>query len=313
LFRYGRIAGIDKFGVRGDYSEIFEIEQRIVEKKTATVNLLPSNYLPQNHLITLDFSEDKTKKLFTYYKINDGKWLTYQGGIRLSKEGLNLIQYYSEDKLGNRERIKTKDYILDTEAPHVEMVITNTYQDKEKFVYTGKNSKIEIKVSDLYSGVLSVKTYLRTVNESIEMDWITKQEISIPNNFSEKVVELVVIAADRLGNIKKYSKFFKHDLVPPELMVETISQIDGTARRISVNRISAYDSYSGVRSIFYSLNNSSPQTYFEPILIFEPGEYELKIQAIDNAGNKSAFRYERILVPEPAKKKISANNKNKAN
>jgi hypothetical protein len=78
---------------------------------------LPGNFLPASHLITLDVIEGKAKGWSTYYKINDGKWFNYQGGIHLQKEGSNVIQYYSEDRLGNREKMKTVEYILDSEAP----------------------------------------------------------------------------------------------------------------------------------------------------------------------------------------------------
>ncbi len=47
------------------------------------------------------------------------------------------------------------------------------------------------------------------------------------------------------------------------------------------------------------------QIYREPIMIFEPGEYEIKIQAVDNVGNKSPIQYERIFIAEP--KTISIN------
>ncbi len=302
-YRYGRIAAVDEFGVRGEYSEIFEIEQRIVGKKAPEVVIpLPSNYLGENHSIILDLTEDKTNGWNTYYKINDGKWLTYQGGVQLYKEGLNLIQFYSEDRLGNREKIKTMDYILDREGPNIEVEITNTYEGKDKFTYTGKKSQITITISDLYSGFKSAKTFLRSANESIEMELNKEKSISIPKNFSEKTVELFVIATDRLGNTKTYSKFFKHDLTPPELNILTITKMDGNQRKISISQITANDSSSGVQNIFYSLNNSFLQAYLDPILISEPGEYELQIQAVDNVGNKSKSQYERIYIPSPPQK-----------
>jgi hypothetical protein len=305
-YKYGRIAGIDQYGVRGEYSEIFEIEQRIVEKKAPTPIIpLPSNYLSENHTISLLLNDDKSKGWITYYKINDGKWLTYNDGIRLSHQGLNLIQYYSEDRLGNREKTKTMEYILDTQGPFIEVSFSNTYEDKDKFLFTGKKSSITLSVSDLYSGILSVKTYLRTSNEFFEIEWDPKKSISIPENLSEKILELKVIATDRLGNVNVYSKFFKHDLAPPSLVIESTVKLDGEARQISISRLSADDSYSGVENIFYSLNNSPLQSYLEPIVISEPGEYEIKILAIDRMGNKSAFQYERVFIPDPASKNKS--------
>lgn len=305
-YKYGRIAAIDQYGVRGEYSEIFEIEQRIVEKKAPTPIIpLPSNYLSENHTISLALNDDKSKGWITYYKINDGKWLTYNDGIRLSQEGLNLIQYYSEDRLGNREKIKTMEYILDTQGPFIEVSFSNTYEDKDKFLFTGKKSTITLGVNDFYSGILSVKTYLRTSSEFLEVEWDPKKSIRIPENFSEKILELKVVATDRLGNVAVYSKFFKHDLAPPSLAIESTVKFDGEARQISISRLSAYDSYSGVENIFYSLNNSQLQSYQEPIVISEPGDYEIKILAVDHMGNKSAYQYERVFIPAPIVKNKS--------
>ena len=305
-YRYGRIAGIDEHGVRGEYSEIFEIEQRIVENKPPEpIIQLPQNYLRENHTITLDLDDDKNKLWRTYYKINDGKWLTYSQVIVLSKQGLNILQYYSEDKFGNRERIKTMEYIFDSEGPNIDVTFQNSYTDKENFIFTGKNSTISVKINDLYSGLLSSKIYLRTIYTSQEVEINPKGYIVIPSNLANSTVELFIVSTDRLNNITNYSKFFKHDLMPPELTFESSNKFDGNKRQFSISHIKAHDYFSGLQSIYYSLNKSDMQIYREPIMIFEPGEYEIKIQAVDNVGNKSPIQYERIFIAEP--KTISIN------
>lgn len=301
-YKYGRIAGIDQHGVRGEYSEVFEIEQRIVEKKAPEpVVPLPSNYLGENHLIVLDTTEDKGKHVRVFYKINDGKWLTYQGGITLTKQGVNLVQYYSEDLIGNRERIKTMEYILDTEGPKIDISFQNSYLDKDKITFTGRDSRIEMKVSDLYSGIQSTQVFLRTIYSAKEVEPDNKGVIPISSEFADSTIELFVVSKDRLGNVKTYSRFFKHDLMPPELTIDSITRVDGNARKISINHIQARDYFSGLKNIFYSLNNSEMQTYLEPILILEPGEHELKMQAVDNVGNRTTVQSERIFIPEPVK------------
>ncbi len=217
-YKYGRIAAIDDLGNKGKPSDIFEIESRIMEKrKPNALHSDLSNYLTANHLIQLDSSDNKSKGFVTYYKINDGKWLNYQGGIQLQKEGKNTIQYYSIDLLGNRERMKAVEYILDTEGPLAEFSISDTFQDSEKFLYTNKNSKINLSIQDALSGIQSANVFLRTANESIEIDWNEKESISIPEKFSDRTVELFIVATDRIGNTKTYSKFFRHDIKTPEV------------------------------------------------------------------------------------------------
>jgi|GEM_PF-2014848 hypothetical protein len=307
IFKYGRIAAIDQFGIRGEYSEVFQIEQRIVEEKTqAMIDPLPSNYVGFNHLILLDLKEDKGKNWKTHYKINDGIWQIYNDGIQLTKQGPNLIQYYSEDRLGNREPIKSKEYIFDSEAPEVEMIFSNSFEDSNRIIYTNKNSNVIVNAKDIHSGILSIKTYLRTANDFKEFEW--NEKIIVPENFSEKLIELKVIATDKIGNIKSYSKFFKHDLTPPSVSIETISGLDNHKRQISISQLNANDSTSGIKLIQYSINNSGLQPYLDPIVLSDPGEYEIKFQAIDNVGNRSVYQYERIFISDPVNQKQSSKN-----
>lgn len=301
-FKYGRIAAIDSFGNRGKFSEIFEIEPRIVEKKQQLPKTNLSNYLTTNHLIQLDSNEPKSKGFITYYKINDGKWFNYQGGIQLDKEGKNLIQYYSEDRLGNRERMKAVEYILDTEGPVAEYKFENTFQDFDKYLYTNKDSKIELRIQDRFSGIESTQVFLRTANESIEIDWNESQPITIPDKFSDRTVELFIVAVDRIGNVKTYSQFFRHDLKAPEVSSDIFYKRESNGRLTYITQLSAYDSCSGVQAILYSINNGQVQVYQEPFTITEPGEYELKIYAIDKVGNRSPIQYERIKISENLKK-----------
>ena len=309
-YKYGRIAAVDQFGIRGEYSEVFQIEQRIVEKKIqAPIDPLPSNYVGFNHLILLDLREDKSKNWKTHYKINDEVWQIYNDGIQLTKQGPNLIQYYSEDRLGNREPIKSKEYIFDSEAPDVEMIFTSSFEDNNRILYTNKNSNIVLNARDIHSGILSIKTYLRTANDFKEFAW--NEKIIVPENFSEKLIELKVIATDRIGNIKSYSKFFKHDLTAPSVNIETISGFDSYKRQIFISQLNANDSTSGIKLIQYSINNSGLQPYLDPIVLSDPGEYEIKYQAIDNVGNKSVYQYERIFIADPANKNQTLKNKAK--
>lgn len=299
-YKYGRIAAIDQFGIRGEYSEVFQIEQRIVEKKTEVIKPLPANYVGLNHLIVLDLKEDRTKNWKTHFKINDGIWQIYNDGIQLTKQGSNLIQYYSEDRLGNREPIKSYEYIFDSEAPEVEFIFSNSFEDADRIIYMNKNSNITLNARDINSGILTIKTYLRTADDFKELAW--NEKITIPENFSEKLIELKVVAMDKIGNVKSYSKFLKYDLTAPIVSIESISGFDSNRRQISISQLNANDSTSGIKLIHYSINNSGLQPYLEPIVLSEPGEYEIKYQAIDNAGNRSNFQIERIFISQPENK-----------
>jgi hypothetical protein len=151
LYRFGRIAAFDKHGIRGEYSEIFEIEQRIIVEEQP--KQLPSNYVGKNHSIKLQVTPESIAKLNTYYKVNDGIWLTYHEGVQLTKEGENEIFYYSDNKLGRKEEIKRIEYILDSEAPEVEVRINQTTVELGRNYYTSKKSTFEVFARDKITGV----------------------------------------------------------------------------------------------------------------------------------------------------------------
>ena len=92
-----------------------------------------------------------------------------------------------------------------------------------------------MKVSDLYSGIQSTQVFLRTIYSAKEVEPDNKGVISISSEFADSTIELFVVSKDRLGNVKTYSRFFKHDLMPPELTIDSITRVDGNARKIQVN------------------------------------------------------------------------------
>jgi hypothetical protein len=302
IYTFGRIAAVDQFGYRGDYSEIFTLERLLSERKIIIPNTIyHTNFVNSDHTILLDLQDGKSKLLKTLYKINDGKWQFYNDGIHLKKEGKNAIQYYSEDRLGNKEAAKAKDFILDTEGPEIYVNFTNTIVGLENILYTNKYSAITINAVDWNSGIQSIKAYLRNANGYKEFTWYEK--IVIPDNYSEKLIEIKVIATDRTGNTKSYSKFFKHDTTPPSVSIETITNSGINKRQTSISFLNAHDTNSGIKIIHYSINNSEWQPYLDPIIITDPGEYELKFFAIDNVGNKSTTQYERIFISDYSQKK----------
>ena len=106
-----------------------------------------------------------------------------------------------------------------------------------------------------------------------------------------------------MGNTKTYSKFFRHDITPPEVRADILSSFDGIKRQIYISQIEAKDSCSGVQNIFYSINGGESQVYIEPIRFSDPGEYELKFYAIDNMGNQSRTQFEVMHIRDPQKAK----------
>ncbi|MCD6331535.1 MAG: PKD domain-containing protein, partial [Thermoplasmata archaeon] len=53
----------------------------------------------------------------TYYRINNGNWMKFNGSFMLD-DGIYEINYYSEDKAGNEENVKSEEIKIDTTPPY---------------------------------------------------------------------------------------------------------------------------------------------------------------------------------------------------
>jgi len=73
---------------------------------------------------------DKTGVIATYYRINGGEWQIYESSfIYISKEGSNIIEYYSVDYVGNIEDVKSSTVDIDKTPPDIEEVTWEAFQD----------------------------------------------------------------------------------------------------------------------------------------------------------------------------------------
>jgi hypothetical protein len=62
--------------------------------------------------ITLTATDDGSGINETYYKIGEGEWTEYIEPFDITEPGNYTIYYYSIDKLGNNEEIKSISYII---------------------------------------------------------------------------------------------------------------------------------------------------------------------------------------------------------
>lgn len=295
-FKFGRIAAIDLNGVRGEFSDVFEIEQRIVEPKVFAP--LPENILPKDHLIKLEIEKESLGNSF--FKINDGDWFHYNEGIILTKEGQNNISYYSINPLGKKEEVKKKTYILDTEAPKVFIKFNETVSSDNKIYYTNKNTKIQIKALDEFSEVKEFKVFLNTNTKSTEIELVNDSFV-IPNNFHGEIFELAIYVEDRIGNRNTIYRVLRHDIEPPILDIQFRTNQDLEDYLVQIS-LDAVDPISGVDKIYYSINSENYLIFKDKLYFTEEGEYVLKFYAVDNVGNRTNLQIEKIRIPKKKKK-----------
>jgi len=83
-----------------------------------------------NVTVTLNASDD-TGVIATYYRINGGEWKIYDSCfiISISKEGSDIIEYYSVDYVGNIEDVKSSTVDIDKTPPDIEEVEWDAFKD----------------------------------------------------------------------------------------------------------------------------------------------------------------------------------------
>jgi len=82
-----------------------ETSKRIQIKQDTNVPISAVNTSGQ--MTTIDSSDNASGINSTIYRIDNGEWMTYDGSFLIAGAGNHTIEYYSIDKAGNKEGIKT--------------------------------------------------------------------------------------------------------------------------------------------------------------------------------------------------------------
>ena len=164
-------------------------------------------------IITLAATDEGSGIDYTMYRIDGGYWERYRKPFIIDKDGVHIIQYYSVDRVGNKEEIKEKQIKIDFYGPQIiiKEPLSYLYIFNKAIVPLpgGKPlviGKITIKASIIdavTSGVESAEIYIDGKIKSTFVDEIdyTLDEMLFGTH------TIKIIACDRAGN--KEVKEFK--------------------------------------------------------------------------------------------------------
>ncbi|MFC0187359.1 OmpL47-type beta-barrel domain-containing protein [Fictibacillus aquaticus] len=206
----------------------------------------------------LTASDDRSGVDKTFYSINSGE-MAEGRAFTITEEGSHTVSFYSIDKKGNVEEVKTETVKLDKKAP-VSEINTNL-------------ALPEITATDELSGL--AKTYF-----SINGGELTEGNI-LPA-LSEGSYEIEYFSTDKAGNVEatKTLTFIVDQQAP-----ETLSNItEKWSKKDFKVQLTATDDLSGVASTFYSINGSE-FTEGTSFSVEEEGVHEVSFYSVDKAGN----------------------------
>ncbi|MGV2939777.1 Ig-like domain repeat protein [Mesobacillus sp. LC4] len=270
-------ANHDRFG-ESNYSNVVQVEIQLDKIPPVTTSNIPSEWVKSNFSLQLTAEDEKSGVNKTYYSVNNASFAE-GSSASISQEGTHQVSFYSTDKAGNVEQVKTETVKVDKTAPV-------TSADLESGTY--KEAKVlNLSAVDNFSGV---KTTYYSINGS-EFTESTTIELAQGDR------KVSFYSVDIAGNEEEVQTIvFTIDEAPPV----TVSDIEEKWNQESVAvKLSATDNLSGVSQTFYSINGLEfvEGTEFS---ISGDGLHNVAYYSVDNAGNEEEVKTETVKIDSQA-------------
>lgn len=251
------------------------------------------------------FDMDNVQKDSVMYKIDNKEEQKYVEPFTISDEGNHVISYYSIDKMGNREALKSLNVIVDKTAPETIVTVTAPFSKTGENIYASESFTYNYTISskDNISGVAAV-TY--AVKGEDQKQYVKPFSI---NSLAPVVLE--VASEDKVGNLtKKYTTKVvdENGNVLSESIEDIKITVDKTSPVVEIKSdkefykkdkmnvaskdykytITATDAESGVKSVYYRMDNKSDFILYTGELQFNSnGMHKIEAIARDAVGNTS--------------------------
>ncbi|MDR3237579.1 MAG: hypothetical protein LBT84_03665 [Spirochaetia bacterium] len=226
----------------------------------------------------------------------------YSAPFELHDEGKTTVEYYSVDKIGNKEQKKQYGVTVDNTAPTSKVKTDKPIYEADGKYYVSPNHLFSVNTADTSSGVGKVE---------YATDGQNYQEYTKAFNIADtSEATLKIRSTDNVLNVTDNFFFINSkEKTEVELAGSTIAlTIDNTAPEIAIipdkeiesrdgknivledykYTISATDEGSGLAKIFYRLDKAEAwEPYVKPIELSIYGEHRIEAMAVDNVGNTS--------------------------
>jgi hypothetical protein len=234
--------------------------------------------------VTLAQKDEMSGVDATYHSTNGSDFATHSDSpVAFASEGEYLYSYYSVDRTGNAEDIKTNRFTVDLTPPsafHSFIGISS-----ENVIST--NSSIYLSISDTVSGVAS--TQYKFDDE--------KFRIYKGGNIAFKYLEdgyhkITYYSVDNVQNKGAEQSFeFYVDKTSPIMSADVLGDKFLVGKRVYFSgrtklKITAIDNKSGIKRVMYTINDEEDTEYTEPFYLpNRSGVHNVKFYAIDNTDN----------------------------
>ena len=208
----------------------------------------------------------------TYYRIDGGAALTYSTPIEISAEGTTTITYWSVDRAGNVEEVRTAIVRIDTIPPTVTIGSDPTEPDGSSGWFT------TIPLASVDVDEPAVTWYSFASGGGPWTPYTTP--VLIPAQGSTTVW---AYAQDVAGNESAVvSRTFLVDTDAP--ITTDDAPVSWATADVSLT-LDAFDAVSDVADTFYSIDGGTAVTYVGPVAISTEGTTTVAYWSVDVAGN----------------------------
>ncbi|WP_027409293.1 OmpL47-type beta-barrel domain-containing protein [Anoxybacteroides tepidamans] len=233
------------------------------EAPVTTINA-PANWVNQKVFVTLSATDNETGVANTYYSVDESDFVAGTS-FTVEGEGVHKVSFYSIDKVGNKESVKTAYIKIDQSAP-----VTKANEIPS---WSNDSVKVNLTATDEGSGV--AKTFY-SINGS---DYVEGTSFVVDK---EGINKVTFYSVDQAGNAEQPKTIeVKIDKTAPV----TTSDANGSWSKEKVTvKLTATDEGSGVAKTFYSINGSD---YVEgtSFVVDKEGINKVTFYSVDQAGN----------------------------
>jgi hypothetical protein len=265
-----------------------------IDKETKNYFDQKNYYYGKNLTVTLQSKDEFVGAKSTYYAINDTNFVPYTQPIVIQNMGKSILYYYAVDKVGNAEKPKSAEFMIDVVPPTTQIITTGKKINND---ILGADAALSIEATDELSGVNQV---FYTLDGTTFVEY-NQQPIAV-GALADGTHTLKYYATDKVGNQSITATYnFYIDNVPAyaKYYINGTKYI-GDKIYVAANAtiaMEATDNKAGVANIAYSIDNSTPRTYTQPFYLdVNKAQQTLTYYATDSVGNASINKYETLNI-----------------
>ncbi|RFB09488.1 hypothetical protein DZB84_24130 [Bacillus sp. HNG] len=273
----------NSFG-ESDPSNVVLAKLIIDEEAPVTSIDAPTDWVNGSADVTLAATDNEVGVEKTFYSLDNGVFVEGTS-FKIEEEGIHKVSYYSVDKVGNTEKVKTVEVKIDKTKPTTLSNVEDAWNNKDFLV--------ELTASDNLSGVAETFYSYDGLIFVEGSGFIVKEEA---------VNNIYFYSIDEAGNKEEVQTVeVKVDKTAPD----TASNVEDVWSNKDVQvEFSTTDNLSGVAQTFYSINGSD-FIKGTSLTISEEGINEVSYYSVDVAGNVEEAQTAQVKIDKTAPKTTS--------